>query len=116
MDFFEYTDNEIYDIAKPIMESMVEGTNSNDYELFSSHFSSKMSDLVGKEKFTNQTKSNIPVYGELEPPSILGCIRRESGVTVVYRQNTTKKKGELLGQLLLDDEGCDIKVFYAGIQ
>lgn len=116
MDFFKHTDNELFDIARPIMESMIEGTNNKDYERFSSYFSSKMYDLVGKEKFIKQTESNIPVYGELETPIMLGCIRRESGATIVYKQNTRKKKGELLGQLLLDEEEGQIKVFYAGIQ
>jgi hypothetical protein len=116
VDFFEYTDDEIYALAKPIIESMNDGTNNNDYKLFSTYFSSRMLDLVGEDKFTKQTEANIPEYGELDRYSFLGCIRRESGVTVVYRQNTKKKKGELLGQLLLDDENGEIKVVYAGIQ
>ena len=73
------------------MDSMKEGTNNKDYKLFSSYFSLQMLDLIGEEKFKEQNEKNIPEFGELGPQSILGCIRRESGVTVVYKQNTAKK-------------------------
>ena len=75
-----------------------------------------MLDLVGEEKFNMQMKKNIPEKGELGSYTLLGCIRRESGVTVVYIQTTEKSKGELLAQLLLDSEAGEVKVFYAGIQ
>ena len=116
MVFFEHTDEEIYALAKPIIEGMNDGANNNNYKLFSTNFSSKMLNLVGEEKFNKQMEENIPKNGELGNYSFLGCIRRESGVTVVYKQNTKKKKGELLGQLLLNEESGEIKVFYAGIQ
>ena len=116
MVFFEHTDDEIYALAKPIIEGMNQAANNYDYKSFSLNFSSRMFDLVGEEKFTKQMEVNIPKNGELGKYSLLGCIRRDSGVTIVYKQNTKKNKGELLAQLLLDEEGGEIKVFYAGIQ
>jgi hypothetical protein len=74
-----------------------------------------MFELVGKKKFTDQTIKYVPEFGELGRQEILGYIRRESGVTVVYKQNTKKRKGELLGQLLLDDENGKVVVVSASI-
>lgn len=71
--------------------------------------------LVGSNRFTEQTNKNVSVYGELGTQTILGCVRRESGVTVVFRQSTTKKKSELVGQVTLDDEGGKISVINAGL-
>jgi len=116
VEFFEYTDDEIYALATPIIERMNQAANSCNYGLFSMGFSKKMADLVGEEKFNMQMKKNIPEKGELGSYTLLGCIRRESGVTVVYKQVTKKSRGELLAQLLLDKEDGEIKVFYAGIQ
>ncbi len=115
MDFFKFSDDEIFSIAKPIIDSMKDGANRKNYKLFSSYFSTKMLELVGEMKFLEQTGKNILELGELSTQHNIGCVRRESGVTVVYKQNTTKKKGELLWQMYLDDENGRISVFDACI-
>ena len=116
MEFFDHTDDEIYALAKPIIQSMNDAANRYDYQTFSAHFSIKMLELVSEEKFTRQMKTHIPENGELGKFTLLGCIRRESGVTIAYRQHTTRKRGELLAQLRLDEEDGEIKVIYSGIQ
>lgn len=115
MKFFDHSDEEIISIAEPIMESLKEGTNKNNYDIFSKYFSSKMFDLVDKKRFTEQTEKNVPIFGKLSAQTILGCVRREFGVTVIYRQNTMKKKGELVGQVSLDNENGEFKVINAGL-
>ena len=113
MDFFEYSDDEIADIALPIMETMKQGTNVKDYVLFSLHFSNQFRMFVDEEKFCSQVEKNIPLFGLLTEQEYLGLIRRESGVSIIYKQKTSNKNSELLGQLLLDIEGDDVKVFDA---
>jgi len=115
MNFCQYSDDEIFAIAKPIMECMKDGTNRKAYKLFSCHFSSRMLEIIGHAKFLEQVEKNIPELGELSTQQILGYVRRDSGVSVVYKQNTTKKKGELLGQLFLDEENGRVRVFDACI-
>ena len=113
MNFVNFKDSEIYSLAKPIMETMIEGTNASNYELFSTHFSAEMSQLVKEEKFVKQVNINVPKLGELGNYYLLGLIRRDSGVSVIYKQETTRTRSELLGQLFLNDEDGIVKVFDA---
>jgi len=87
MDFFKFSDDEIYAIAQPIMVTMKQGTNEKDYMLFSTHFSTQFKALVDETKFYSQVETNIPLLGLLTDQEYLGLIRRESGVSVIYKKN-----------------------------
>ena len=45
----------------------------------------------------------------------LGLIRRGEHVTVLFRQRSTKKKGEWLGRLVLGYEQGQVRIFAASI-
>lgn len=115
MDFFNYSDDEIFEFAAPILLEMKEGTNSSDYALFSKHFSVNMLKMVNKNKFISQNEKNIPLLGTLTAQHRLGLIRKQTGVSIIYRQQTSNTRAELLGQLFLDFEDGEIKVFNACI-
>ena len=50
-----------------------------------------------------------------EDADYLGIIRRGEHVTVLYRQRSTKKKGEWLGRLVLGYENEKVRIFGASI-
>ena len=50
-----------------------------------------------------------------EKYDVLGCLRRDLHVTVLYKQKSNSIPGEYLGRLVLGVEGEEIKVFGATI-
>ena len=65
---------------------------------------------IGKQWSTNELLVNLS-----SDKTCLGCLRRGSYVSVLYKQTSTKLPGEFLGRLVLGVEENAIKVFGATI-
>jgi hypothetical protein len=112
MDFTTKSQDEILAIAEPILTNLVLGSNENDYERLSKHFSKVMLESVPKGEYEKQHAENSPETGNiLEKREFLSCIYRDSGVTVLWKGYFEKKDGEILAQMTLDDEDGEIKVY-----
>ena len=68
-------------------------------------------DLV--EKFHSGKLALINSVSEKQ--EVLGCIRRDKFITVLYKQKSNTVTGEFLGRLVLGMEGDMVKVFGATI-
>jgi len=116
MKFTDMSDQEILEIAEPIMFNLIEGSNELNYEKFSRDFSDQMSNAVTEEELSRQMKETRPVTGLVEQRRIfIRCIRRDTGVTVLWVGFYEKKEGEVLAQLSLNGEDGNIQVFGASI-
>lgn len=114
MDFTCKSDDEIVSIANPIWESLTQGSNEIDYEEFSKHFSRDSFKAMPEGELKRQADEMHHKVGLVSPErKYIGCIRRESGVTVLWKCSFTKSKGECLAQMTLDEEDGEIKVFAA---
>jgi hypothetical protein len=100
MDVSKLSDEEVYELAEPIWENMRKGSNNVDYETFSCFFSASLKGRVNKERFENQCKE-FPLLTSLGAATPVACIRRKEGVTVIFRQLSTRLEGEFVGQLTL---------------
>jgi hypothetical protein len=100
MGVFNLSDEEIYALAEPIWGNMCKGSNNVDYEAFSCFFSASFKERVDKERFENQCKE-FPLLTSLGAATPVACIRRKEGVTVIFRQLSTRLEGEFVGQLTL---------------
>lgn len=100
VDLSDLSDEQIYELAAPIWNKMNKGSNSVDYETFSSSFSVSLKERVNKERFENQCKE-FPLLTSLGAATPVACIRRKEGVTVIFRQLSTRLEGEFIGQLTL---------------
>jgi len=94
------SDTQTYEIAEPIWEKMKIGSNTVDYETFSSFFSEDLKNLVTRERFESQCKE-FPLLTSLGKATPIACIRRKDGITVIFRQLSTTLEGEFIGQLTL---------------
>ena len=115
MDLLKKTDEEIIKIADPIWDNLVSSSNIKDYGGFTRDFSSQMlygaNEIeIGKQWSTNELLVNLS-----SDKTCLGCLRRGSYVSVLYKQTSTKLPGEFLGRLVLGVEENTIKVFGATI-
>ena len=115
MNITEKSDHEILEIANPFWDNIIQCSNKKDYSGFTRDFSAQMlygaNEIeIGKQWSTNELLVNLS-----SDKTCLGCLRRGSYVSVLYKQTSTKIPGEFLGRLVLGVEENAIKVFGATI-
>ncbi len=114
MDFSNKSDEEILEIGEPLWDNMIEGYNEENYEKFSRDFSSSMLKVVNEEFFKKNVYQASLSQGKISTEkTFIGCVRRASGVTILWKGAFTKVNGEVLGQIILDEENDQIKVFHS---
>ena len=115
MKLLDKTDKEIIEIANPIWDNLVKTSNIKDYGGFTKDFSSQMLYGANEVELGKQWASNELISSLSENHKALGCLRRGSYVTVLYKQTSTKISGEFIGRLVLGEENGTVKVFGATI-
>ena len=115
MNLLEKTDEEIVKIANPIWENLIRSSNNKDYGSFTKDFSSQMLYGANEVELGKQWASNKILTSLSEDQEVLGCIRRDNFITVLYKQKSNTVPGDFLGRLVLGLEGDMIKVFGATI-
>lgn len=104
------TDSELEKIARPIYLDIVRGSNAGDYSLFSKNFSKELSGRITPERFESQ-RNEFPLLSSIsENFEYLGSIKREIGVSVLWKLESTTLKGEFLGAVTLHKAGGEVKV------
>ena len=115
MDLLKKTDEEIIEIASPIWDNLVKSSNIKDYGGFTKHFSSQMLFGANEVELGKQWANNKLLSSLSEKKEVLGCLRRNLHVTVLYKQTSTTVSGDFLGRLVLGVEDEEVKVFGATI-
>ena len=115
MDLIEESDEEVIKIASPIWENLVKSSNIQDYGGFTKDFSSQMLYGANEVELGKQWANNKLLTSLSEKQEVLGCIRRDKFITVLYKQKSNTINGEFLGRLVLGLEGDMVKVFGATI-
>jgi len=112
MDFSNKTDEEILKIGEPLWDNMVAGYNEENYEKFSRDFSSSMLKVVNEDYFRKNVFQASQKEGKISTKkTFIGCVRRISGVTILWKGSFTNVGGEVLAQILLNEENVEVKVF-----
>ena len=115
MKLLEKTDEEILKIANPIWDNLVQCSNNKDYSGFTKHFSAQMLYGANEIELGKQWANNKLLTSLSDKKEVLGCLRRNSHVTIIYKQTSNTIPGEFLGRLVLGVEDGEIKVFGATI-
>ena len=115
MSLLDKKDEEIFKIAKPIWDNLVKSSNMKDYGSFTRDFSSQMLYGANEVELGKQWANNKLLTNLSEKKEVLGCLRRNLHVTVLYKQISNTVPGDFLGRLVLGVEGDEIKVFGATI-
>jgi len=115
MKFLEKTDKEIIEIANPIWDNLVKSSNIKDYGGFTRDFSSQMLFGANEVELGKQWANNKLLTSLSNNKVVLGCLRRNLHITVLYKQTSKAVPGEFLGRLVLGVEDDEIKVFGATI-
>ena len=115
MDLLNKTDEEIIQIANPIWNNLIKASNQKDYGGFTRDFSSQMLFGANEVELGKQWANNKLLTSLSDKKEILGCLRRNLHVTVLYKQTSNTVQGEFLGRLVLGVEDNEVKVFGATI-
>jgi hypothetical protein len=115
MNIVEKTDEEILAIAHPLWRDLVKYSNEGKYGEFVRNFSSSLALAMDQVVAGHQFANSELARSLSENFDALGVIRRGEHVTVLYRQRSTKKRGEWLGRLVLGYENGQVKIFGASI-
>tara|TARA_B100000700_G_C14635181_1_gene664724 strand:+ start:357 stop:707 length:351 start_codon:yes stop_codon:yes gene_type:complete len=115
MDILGKSDQEIIAIARPIWENLVKSSNIKDYGGFTRDFSSQMLFGANEVELGKQWANNKLLTSLSDKYEILGCLRRDLHITVLFKQTSDTIPGEFLGRLVLGVEDKEVKVFGATI-
>ena len=115
MSLLDKKDEEIFKIAEPIWDNLVKSSNTKDYGGFTKDFSSQMLYGANEVELGKQWASNKLLTSLSDKKEVLGCLRRNSHVTVLYKQASDTIPGDFLGRLVLGVEDDEVKVFGATI-
>jgi len=115
MNLLDKTDKEIIEIADPIWDNLVKTSNIKDYGGFTRDFSSQMLFGANEVELGKQWANNKLLSSLSDKKEVLGCLRRNQHVTVLYKQTSNTIPGDFLGRLVLGIEDDGVKVFGATI-
>ena len=115
MDLLKKTDEEIIKIANPIWENLILTSNQKNYGGFTRDFSSQMLYGANDVELGKQWANNELLTSLSDKKEVLGCLRRNLHVTVIYKQTSNTVPGDFLGRLVLGIEDDEVKVFGATI-
>ena len=104
MDILSKTDDEIYEMAKPIWHNLVISSNLKDYGGFTRDFSTQMLFGANEVELGKQWANNKIITNLKETFVPFGCLRRGVHVTVSIKQTNKEISGEFLGRLVLGEE------------
>jgi len=115
MSLLDKKDDEIFKIAEAIWDNLVKTSNMKDYGGFTKDFSSQMLYGANEVELGKQWANNKLLTNLSKNKEFLGCLRRNSFVTVLIKQRSDTIPGDFLGRLVLGVEDNQIKVFGATI-
>jgi hypothetical protein len=115
MNIIENSDAEIMAMADEMWLDLVKCSNAGNYGDFVKRFSQPLKLALNEVEVGRQFATSELTRNLSEDFDHLGIIRRGEHVTVLYRQRSTKKKGEWLGRLVLGYEDDEVRIFGASI-
>ena len=115
MDLLSKSDEEIFQIGKPLWENLVRASNMRDYGGFTKDVSTQMLFGANEVELGKQWANNKIITNLEETYKPFGTLRRCEHITVLIKQTNKEIPGEFLGRLVLGVEDDEIKIFGATI-
>lgn len=110
MKLLEMSDSQILEVAEPILNDIVTGSNNKDWEQFSRHMSKKhINNPEVRASVEKQWQENEHLTSLSDSSSFLGVIRKQNNVLVLWKQTSSATEDEYLEKLYLQEIDGDIK-------
>ena len=114
MSLKDMLDQEICEVAMPILLDTIYGANNKDWGQFSKHMPKRhSSDLESKKDVERQWDEDEYLTKYTDKPEFLGVIRKSDCIVVLWRLRTTINDEEYLERLILKEKSG--KLYQIGI-
>lgn len=110
MNIIEWTDKGIIKIAEPILDTIIQGTNQKNYELFTTHMTASMKTDNDKKIIEAQwSDKTLPCNLNLKR-ELLSILRKQDCVLIVWKAKCIDVADDLLHMLYLQSQSDGVKV------
>ncbi len=101
MNFEEMTEEEILEIATPIMDNLMDASTRIDHEAHVKDFTDRIKKIMTKEhlqKVCEQYQAEKGFFTDRHP---IAVFKRPDSAAVIWKQSFTKAKGEFVAEMVL---------------
>ena len=101
MNFEKMTDQDILDIANPLMDNLMDASTDIDHERHVKDFTDRLKNIVTKEhlqKVCTKYQSEKGFFSRREPVAIF---KRPESAAIIWKQLFTKAQGEYVAEMVL---------------
>ena len=109
-DFSNLQKEQLKSVAEPIWKNIIAASRDQDYARFSRGFSNDLLAKLSEEHF-RQSCEDFPLLGSIEDEfDYIDSIKREQGITLIWRLRSNRYAGEFLGQLTLETGASGMEI------
>ena len=101
MNFEEMTDQEIIDIANPIMDNLMEASTEIDHARHVADFTDRIKDICTEEYLQKVCEGYQRKNGYFASRELVAVFKRPDAAAIIWKQFFTKAKGEFVAEMLL---------------
>lgn len=106
MNFEEMTDQEIIDIANPMMDNLMEASTEIDHARHVADFTDRIKKVCTEEHLQKVCEKYQREMGYFSKRELVAVFKRPDAAAIIWKQFFTKSKGEYVAEMLLvHDEG-----------
>lgn len=104
MKFDDVSDKELWVIANPIMDNLMEGSTKVDHAQHCRDFTQRMKDIVTPEYLEKVCQHYQHSNGFFAERESVALFRRSDSIAFVWKQAYTIAKGEFVAEMVLVEE------------
>lgn len=109
-DLINMSDSEILEIAQPIINDIINGSNQKNWALFSKYQPDEVANDTQNRQSVEKQWQKVEFLTSLEKDrEILGVLKRENIIQIVWKQRSSKVEGDFLARLFLKEINKKIK-------
>ena len=101
MNFEEMSEQEILDIATPIMDNLMEASTNIDHERHVQDFTDRAKSIVTKEHLERVCKRYQEEKGRWLHREPVAVLRRPGSAAIIWKQFCSKAPGEFVAEIVL---------------
>ncbi len=113
MDIERMLDADIFRIANPIMDNLMDASTAIDHERHIRNFSDRMKRIVTRDYFRKVCEAYQGEKGYFAAREPVAVFKWPGAVAVVWKQWFTKAKGEFVAEMLLVEQDGGLLVDHA---
>jgi hypothetical protein len=105
MNFETMTDQQIWDVANPVMDNLMDASTRIDHSRHVRDFTARMRSIVTPEYLERVCRQYQAEKGFFTTRSPVAIFRRPGSVALVWKQHFSKAAGEFVAEMVLVSEG-----------